>query len=154
MDPCRPDLAPSPVLILTTSSLPLDIEVSSCWWAEDNVVQHILVSQLGTVPRDLLPSSTTITHTALSIYKILTQYYCTCNFMDCTELLNSLQTSICTNGHIPDFVSRWHVGLVKLQSAHYDFNVKNLYQSLHLWFTCYTSFQLSLCQSPMLYCSN
>ena len=44
--------------------------------------------------------------------------------MDCTELLNSLQTSTCTNGRISDFVSCWHVGLVKLQLAHYDFNIK------------------------------
>ena len=102
VDPCRPDLTPSPVPVLTMSSSPLDIEVSNLWWAEDNVVQHILVSQLGTVPRGLLPSSTTITRTTLSIYKTLTQYYGTCNFANCTKLLNSLQTSTCTNRRISD----------------------------------------------------
>ena len=44
--------------------------------------------------------------------------------MDCTELLNSLQTSTCTNGQISDFVSCWRVGLVKLQLARNDFNIK------------------------------
>ena len=50
VDLSRPDLAPSPVPILTTSSLPLDIEALNCWWAEDNVAQHILVSRLGAIP--------------------------------------------------------------------------------------------------------
>ena len=54
----------------------------------------------------------------------MSQYYGTCNFADCTELLNSLQTSACTNGRVPDFVSRWRIGLVKLQSARYVFNIK------------------------------
>ena len=94
------------------------------WWAEDNVVQHILVSRLGSIPRGLLPSSTTITRTALSIYQTLSQYNGTCNFVDCTELLNSLHNSVCTSGCVPDFVSRWRVGLVKLQSARFVFNVK------------------------------
>ena len=124
VDPSRPDLAPSPVPVLSTSSTPLDIEASNRWWAEDNVAQHILVSRLGAIPRGLLPSSSAITRTALSIYQTLSQYYGTCNFADCTELLNSLQTSACTNGRVPDFVSRWRVGLVKLQTAQYDFNIK------------------------------
>ena len=87
-------------------------------------VQHILVSRLGSIPRGLLPSSTTVTRTALSIYQTLTQYYSTCNFADCTESLHSLQNSTCTAGHVSDYVSRWQIGLVKLQSAHFAFNVK------------------------------
>ena len=124
VDPSRPDLAPSPVPVLSTSSSPLEIEASNRWWAEDNIAQHILVSRLGAIPRGLLPSSSATTRTALSIYQTLSQYYGTCNFADCTELLNSLQTSACTNGRVSDFVSRWRIGLVKLQSARYVFNIK------------------------------
>ena len=102
----------------------LDIEASNRWWAEDNVAQHILVSRLRAIPCGLLPSSSAITHTALSIYQTLLQYYGTCNFADCTELLNLLQTSACTNGRVPIFVSRWRIGLVKLRSARYNFNIK------------------------------
>ena len=106
VDPSRPDLAPSPAPVLSMSSSPVEIEASNRWWAEDTVAQHILVSRLGSIPRGLLPSSTATSHTALSIYRTLTQYYGTCNFADCTELLNSLQTSACMNGRVPDFASR------------------------------------------------
>ena len=66
VDPSRPDLAPTPppVYIL---SLPQDVEASNRWWAEDNIVQHILLSQLGSIPRGLLPSSNIVTRNALSI---------------------------------------------------------------------------------------
>ena len=64
VDPTRPDLAPSPVPVLSASSSPLDIEASNRWWAEDNIAQHILVSRLGAIPRGLLPSSSTTTRTA------------------------------------------------------------------------------------------
>ena len=111
VDPIRPDLAPTPPPVLSMTSLPRDIENSNRWWAEDNVVQHILVSCLGSTPHGLLPSSTTVTRMALLIYQILTQFYGTCNFADCTELLNSLHNSVCTAGRVPDFVSRWRVGL-------------------------------------------
>ena len=124
VDPTRPDLAPNPAPVLSMSSSPRDIEASNRWWAEDNVVQHILVSRLGTVPRGLLPSSNTISRTALSIYWTLTQYFGTCSFADCTELLNSLHNSVCTAGRVPDFVSKWRIGSAKLQSARFVFSVK------------------------------
>lgn len=124
VDPSRPDLAPTPLPLLTTSSSPRDIEASNRWWAEDNIVQHVLVSRLGSVPRGLLPASNIITRTALSIYQTLTQYYGTCNFADCTELLNSLHNLACLPGRVPDFVSKWRIGLSKLQSARFVFNIK------------------------------
>jgi Reverse transcriptase (RNA-dependent DNA polymerase)/GAG-pre-integrase domain len=124
VNPSRPDLAPTPPPILSMSSSPREIEASNRWWAEDNIAQHILLSRLGSIPRGLLPSSTTITRTALSIYKLLTQYYGTCSFADCTELLNSLHNSICTTGRVSEFVSKWRIGLAKLQSAQYTYNVK------------------------------
>ena len=124
VDPSRPDLSPSPPPVLNMSSSPRDIEASNRWWAEDNIVQHILLSRLGSVPRGLLPSSNIITRTALSIYQTLTAYFGTCNFADCTELLNSLHNSTCTSGRVPDFVSRWRIGLARLQSARFAFNIR------------------------------
>ena len=124
VDPSRPDLIPTPSPILSMSASPQEIEASNRWWADDNIVQHILLSRLGSTPRGLLPSSTVSNRTALSIYQTLTQYYGTCNFADCTELLNSLHNSTCTAGRVPDFVSRWRVGLSKLQSARFGFNIK------------------------------
>ena len=124
VDPSRPDLCPTPPPLLSMTSSPRDIEASNRWWTEDNIVQHILVSRLGSIPRGLLPSSSMITRTALSIYQTLTQFYGTCNFADCTELLNSLHNSTCLAGRVPEFVSKWRIGLVKLQSARFVFNVK------------------------------
>ena len=124
MDPNRPDLAPTPLPILSMSSTPPEIEASNRWWADDNIVQHILISRLGATARGLLPSSSTATRTALSIYQILTKQYGTCNFADCTELLHSLHNSTCVAGRVPDFVSKWRVGLSKLQSARFGFNIK------------------------------
>ena len=124
VDPSRPDLAPTPLPVLSMSSTPPEIEASNRWWAEDNIVQHILLSRLGTTARGLLPSSSTTTRTALSIYQILTKQYGTCNFADCTELLHSLHNSTCVAGRVPDFVSKWRVGLSKLQSARFGYNIK------------------------------
>ena len=84
VDPSRPDLIPTPSPILSMSASPQEIEASNRWWADDNIVQHILLSRLGSTPRGLLPSSTVSNRTALSIYQTLTQYYGTCNFADCT----------------------------------------------------------------------
>ena len=124
VDPSRPDLAPSPVPVLTMSSSPLEIDASNRWWAEDNIVQHILLSRLGSTPRGLLPSSNVTNRTALSIYQTLTQYYGTCNFADCADLLSSLQNSVCVAGRVSDYVSRWRVGISKLQSARFLFGIK------------------------------
>ena len=124
VDPTRPDLAPSPPPILTTTSSVREIEASNRWWADDNIAQHILLSRLGTIPRGLLPASNIVTRTALSIYKILQHHYGTSNFADCTELLNSLHNSTCATGRVHEFVSRWRTGLSKLQSANFAFNIK------------------------------
>ena len=124
VDPTRPDLAPTPAPVLSITSSPQDIEASNRWWADDNIAQHILLSRLGTVPRGLLPASNIVTRTALSIYSTLRQQYGTSNFADCTELLNSLHNSMCTAGRVQEYVSKWRVGLSKLQSAHFMFNIK------------------------------
>ena len=106
------------------SSSAHEIEASNRWWANDNLVQHILVSRLGSTARALLPASNITTRTALSIYKLLLQYYGTCNFADCTELLNSLHNSTCSSNRVQDYVTKWRTGLSKLQSAHFTFNIK------------------------------
>ena len=105
-------------------SSPQDIEASNCWWADNNIAQHILLSHLGTIPCGLLPASNIITHTALLIYTTLRQQYRTSNFIDCMEVPNSLHNSTCTTGHIQEYVSKWRVRLSKLQSAHFMFNIK------------------------------
>ena len=124
INPTQPDLAPAPAPVLMIMSSPQDIEVSNCWWADDNIAQHILLSRLGTIPRGLLPASNIVTHTALLIYTTLQQQYGTLNFADCMELLNSLHNSTCTIGHVQEYVSKWRVGLSKLQLAHFMFNIK------------------------------
>ena len=124
VDPNRPDLAPTPAPVLSIMSSPQDIEASNRWWADDNIAQHILLSRLGTIPRGLLPASNIVTRTALSIYTILRQQYGMSNFADCTELLNSLHNSTCTAGRVQEYVSKWRVGLSKLQSARFSFNIK------------------------------
>ena len=124
VDPARPDLVPIPPPVLSTVSTASEIDASNRWWANDNIAQHILISRLGSVPRGLLPASNITTRTALSIYKLLLQYYGTSNFADCTELLTSLHNSVCTTGRVQEFVSKWRTGLSKLQSARYDFNIK------------------------------
>lgn len=106
VDPTWPDLAPSPPPVLSTTSSAREIEASNCWWAADNVVQHILVSQLGSILCGLLPLANTISRTALLLYQTLTRYYGTCTFVECTELLLSLYNSTCTSGHVPEFISR------------------------------------------------
>lgn len=63
-----------------------DLAASNLWWDEDNVSQHILVSHLGSIPHSIIPSPIIVTHTALSIYKMMVQYYGTSIYADCTEL--------------------------------------------------------------------
>jgi hypothetical protein len=111
VDPNRPDLAPTPLPILPPTPSTADLAALNCWWDEDNIAQHILVSRLGGIPSGLIPSSKLLTRTAFSIYKLLVEYYGTCNFADCTELLNSLHNSTCTNGRVQEFVSKWRTGL-------------------------------------------
>lgn len=106
------------------TSSPQQVEASNRWWAAENVVQHILVSRLGSIPRGLLPSAKTISRTALSIYQTLMQYYGIFSFSNCIELLLSLHNSTCSSGRVLEFVSRWQVGISKLQLARFVFNIK------------------------------
>ena len=124
IDPNRPDRIPSLMPILSTIPSPHEIKNLNRWWDEDNITQHILVSRLGIIPRGLLPSPNLVTRTALSIYRMLVQYYGTCSFTDCTELLNSLHNSVCTTGRVQEYVSKWRTGISRLQSARFSFDVK------------------------------
>lgn len=62
VDLFRPDHAPNPLPILPPLPSPLDLKNLNYWWNEDNIVQHILISRLGTIPRGLLLSSHCIVH--------------------------------------------------------------------------------------------
>ena len=124
VNPYRPDLAPTPIPTLSVPPSASEITALSRWWAKDSIAQHILVSRLGSVPRGLLPSPNIVTRTALAIYKLLLQYYGTCNFADCTDLLGSLHGLICTPGRVQEFVSKWRTGISRLQSAKVIFNIK------------------------------
>jgi hypothetical protein len=79
---------------------------------------------LGAVPHGLLPSSNIATRTALSIYRTLAQYYGTCSFADCADLMNSLHSSLCTSGRVQEYVSKWRASISRLQSAQFPFSVK------------------------------
>ena len=124
IDPTRPDLRAKPVPVLPVSPTLADLTALNLWWDEDNVVQHILVSRLGSVPRSIIPSPNIVTRTAFSIYKMMLQYYGTSSYADCTELLNSLHNATCTNGRVQEYVTKWRNGISRLQSAKYSFNVK------------------------------
>ena len=110
--------------VLSLSPTPTELDSLTRWWDEDNVAQHILTSQLGTVPRGLLPSSNLVARTALSIYQTLVRYYGTSSFADCTELFDSLNTLLCQAGHVQEYVLRWRTGISRLQSAKYPFSIK------------------------------
>jgi hypothetical protein len=124
LNPNRPDRMPSLVPILPPSPLPQDMAALSHWWDEDNIVQYILISRLGAIPRGLLPSPNIVTRTALSIYKMLVQYYGTSSYAECTELLTSLHNATCTAGRVQEYVSKWRTGIARLQSAKFSFQVK------------------------------
>jgi hypothetical protein len=94
----RPDCIPAPMPILPRSPSAQDLKDLNQWWADDNVAQHVLVSRLGSIPRGLLPLLNIVTCMALSIYRMLMQYYGTCKFVEYMELLNSLHTSFCMPG--------------------------------------------------------
>ena len=65
-DPSRPDRVPSVMPILALSPTPDELATLTRWWDDDNVVQHILTSRLGHVPRGLLPSPNLVARTGLS----------------------------------------------------------------------------------------
>jgi hypothetical protein len=119
-----PDHIPSPLPVLPPYPSALEITALNHWWDKDNIVQHILISRLGAIPRGLLPPPNIMTRTGLSIYRLLLEYYGTCNYADCTLLLNSLQNSTCTTGRVQEFVSKWRTGISRLQSAKFIFNIK------------------------------
>lgn len=124
LDPNRPDRVSAMLPVLLVPPLPADLVALNCWWDDDNIVQHILVSRLGSIPRGLLPSPNIATRTALSIYKMLSQYYGTSSFADCNELQNSLNNTLCMTGRVHEYVSKWRAGILCLQSARFPFSVK------------------------------
>ena len=124
VDPSRPDRVPTLIPTLSMHSTPQNIAALNQWWDDDNIVQHILVSRLSSIARGLLPSPNLITRTALSIYKMLVQYYGTCSFADCTELMNTLNNTPCTNGRVTEHVSKWRIGIARLQTAKFPFSIK------------------------------
>ena len=124
VDPLCPDRTPTPLPILPPLPSPQELRHLNCWWNEDNIAQHILISRLGTIPRGLLPSPNIVTRTALSIYKMLRDFYGTNNHADCVELLNSLHTSFCTAGRVQEYVSKWRTGISRLHSAMFLFNIR------------------------------
>ena len=94
----RPDCVPLSMPILPVSPLSDDLADFIRWWDADNIAQHVIASRLGPMPRALLPSTTVVTRTALSIYKMLVQYYGTCSYAVCADLANSLFSSVCVHG--------------------------------------------------------
>ena len=110
--------------LLPANPLPDDLASFNCWWDADNIAQHILASWLGPIPHGLLPSTMVATCTALSIYKMLVQYYGTCSYADCADLANSLYSSICVHGRVQDYISKWRVRISHLQSAQFLFSIK------------------------------
>jgi hypothetical protein len=120
----RPDRVPVPMPILSVNPSPDELAGFNRWWDADNIAQHVIASRLGPIPRALLPSTTVTTRTALSIYKMLVQYYGTCSYADCADLANSLYSSACVHGRVPDYVSKWRIGISRLQSAQFPFSIK------------------------------
>ena len=81
LDFSHPDRIPSLPPTLPHRCLPEEIDEFNLWWDQDNIAQHILVSHLSSIPHGLLPSPNIVTRAALSIYKMLLQYYGTVRFM-------------------------------------------------------------------------
>ncbi|KAF8815771.1 hypothetical protein BYT27DRAFT_7078954, partial [Phlegmacium glaucopus] len=123
-DPSRPDRIPAPLPLLPVSPTPADLTALTRWWDDDNAAQHVLTSRIGSTPRGLLPSPNLVARTALSIYQTLIRYYGTCNFADCAKLLHSLSSTLCIPGSIQEYVSKWHAGISRLQSAKFPFSIK------------------------------
>ena len=117
LDPSQPDCVPLPKPVLPASPTPAELTAFTCWWDNDNVAQHVLIARIGSTPRSLLPSSNIANRSARSIYSTLTHYYGLCSWSDGSELLNTLNTSICTPGCIQEYVSKWRTGISRLRSA-------------------------------------
>jgi len=126
LDPSRPDRVPFPEPILPASPTPTKLIAFTRWWDDDNIAQHVLIARLGSTPRGLLPSSSIANRSARSIYSTLTHYYGLCSWSDRSELLNTLNASICTPGRIQEYISKWRTGISRLRSARFPINVKIL----------------------------
>ena len=120
----RPDRVPVPMPILSANPSLDDLADFNRWWDADNIAQHVLASRLGPNPRALLPSTTVATRTALSIYKMLVKHYGTCSYADCADLANSLYSSVCVPGRVMDYVTKWRIGVSRLQSAQFPLSIK------------------------------
>ena len=123
-DPYRPDRIPLPMPVLPPSPSPTDLADLSRWWDADNTAQHVLTSRIGSIPCGLLPSPNLVTRTVLSIYQTLTRYYGNTSFADCAELLNSLHQMSCLPGRVQEYVSKWRMGVSRLQSSKFPFSIK------------------------------
>ena len=123
-DPSRPDRISTAMPVLSLSPTQEELAALTRWWDDDNAVQHVLTSRIGNVPRGLLPSSNLVARTGLSIYQTLIHYYGTTNFADCAELFNSLNTLTCLPGRVQEYVSRWRIGISRLQSANFPVSIK------------------------------
>jgi hypothetical protein len=84
------------------------------------------MAKLGSTPCSLIPSSSIANRSARAIYSTLTQYFGLRSFADGSELHRSLNDSICTAGRVQEYVSKWHVGVARLNSARFPMNVKLL----------------------------
>ena len=126
LDPSRPDRMPLPEPVLLASPTPAELTAFTRWWDDDNIAQHVLMARLGSTPRGLLPFSNITNRSARSIYSTLTHYYGLCSWSDGSELLNTLNASICTPGRVQEYVSKWRTGISRLRSARFPINVKIL----------------------------
>src|ERR1700678_3620282 len=84
------------------------------------------MARLGSTPHGLIPSSSIAHCSARTIYSMLTQYFGLCSFADGSELHCSLNDSVCTAGRVQEYVSKWRVGVARLNSARFPMNVKLL----------------------------
>jgi hypothetical protein len=114
----------TPASISPPLPTPTDLANSSHWWDTDNTAQHVLTSQIGSIPHGLLPSLNLVTRTALSIYQTLTRYYGNSSFVDCADLLNSLHQMSCQPGRVQEYVSKWRTGISRLQLLKFPFSIK------------------------------
>ncbi|KAF8813292.1 hypothetical protein BYT27DRAFT_7084877, partial [Phlegmacium glaucopus] len=64
--------------------------------------------------------------TAYAIYSTLAHYYGLRGWADGAELLNSLNSSICTPGRVHEYVSKWRTGVSRLRSAQFPLSMKLL----------------------------
>ena len=55
---------------------------------------------------------------------MLVQYYGTCSYVDCADLANSLFSSVCVHGRVPDYVTKWRIGISRLPSAQFPLSIK------------------------------